>query len=209
MTPDGFARERLGWWSPLLIENDSAINEDDWKACVSDKMKPQGKTAYGVKFSPDSTYVTLCGAVIPKEGPARISLIAMKQVGMGTKWLADWLNERYNEASCVVIDGKNGVDVLADKISDTWRAKGSVIRSKPKDVIAAAGLLTDMLAEKTVTWYRKHETLNESALKSTKRAISGGWGFGGDCSGPIEAASLALWGAKTTKRDPGRKMRIG
>lgn len=209
MTPDGFARERLGWWSPLLTENDSAINEADWKACCSDQMKPEGKTAYGVKFSPDSTFVTLCGAVIPKEGPARISLIAMKQVGMGTKWLADWLNERYGEASCVVIDGKNGVDVLADKISDTWKAKDSVIRSKPKDVIAAAGLLMDMLSEKTITWYRGQELLNESALKSTKRAISGGWGFGGDFSGPIEAASLALWGAKTSKRDPGRKMRIG
>ena len=26
---------------------------------------------------------------------------------------------------------------------------------------------------------------------------------------PIEAAALALWGAKTSKRDPSRKMRIG
>ena len=209
MTPDGFARERLGWWKPTLVENDSAINEADWKACVSDRMKPNGKTAFGVKFSPDSSYVTLCGAVIPKEGPARISLISMKQMGMGTKWLADWLNDRCGEASCVVIDGKNGVDVLTDKIAGTWKAKGSVIISKPKDVIAAAGILTDMLTERTVTWYRKQEILNESALNSIKRPISGGWGFGGELSGPIEAASLALWGAKTSKRDPGKKMRIG
>ena len=30
----------------------------------------------------------------------------------------------------------------------------------------------------------------------------GGWAFGGDESAPMEAACLAYWAAKTTKRDP-------
>ena len=46
-------------------------------------------------------------------------------------------------------------------------------------------------------------------MTSVRRPIGGGWGFGGDNSAPIEAASLALWGVKTSKRDPSRKMRIG
>jgi len=210
MSRDGFCRERLGWWAPELSKADNyAIPETLWDSCGSMKKKPEGKTAYGVKFSPDASEVCLCGAVIPPEGPARISFIQKKPTGQGTQWLAKWLIDRYDQACCVVIDGRNGVDVLIDKISDTWKAKGSVLKPSVKDVIASVGLLMDALNEKNVTWYRKQESLRDSAITSIKRPIGGGWGFGGDNSIPIEAAALALWGAKNSKRDPNRRMRVG
>ena len=210
MTIDGFARERLGWWTPIVTQKEAyAIPANLWDSCRSDEEKPEGKTAYGIKFSPDGSWVCLCGAVIPKEGPARISMIGAKSTGEGTGWLAEFLNARFGVASCVVIDGRNGVDVLVDKISGTWKAKGSVIRPRANDVIAATGLLVDCLNEKTVTWFSGQDALRESAITSTKRPIAGGWGFGGDNSTPIEACSLALWGAKNSKRDPSRQMRIG
>lgn len=210
MSKDGFCRERLGWWSPVLTEIvNYAIDQKVWDACKSEDPKPEGKTAYGVKFSADGSYVCLCGAVIPAEGKARISLIEAKPTGHGTNWLADWLNERSTKACCVVIDGRNGVDVLVDKISDKWKAKGSVIRPTARDVIAAVGVLTDSLNEQTLTWYAGQDALRESAITATKRPIGGGWGFGGENSTAIEACSLALWGCKTSKRDPSRKMLIG
>lgn len=209
MDEDTFARERLGYWNPVFEQFDYAIDRKTWESCRSDERAPEGKTAYGIKFSPDGSAVALCGAVIPQEGPARVSLIAFKSTGEGTQWLADWLNERYKQASCVVIDGKNGVDVLVEKIKPTWKFKDSVVRPGVKDIIAAVSTMTNSLSEKTVTWYSGQEVLNDSAINSVKRPIAGGWGFGGDNSSPIEAAALALWGAKTSKRDPRRKMRIG
>lgn len=210
MDPDTFARERLGWWTPVVeSREDYAIQKEVWDACKSDEPKPEGKTAYGVKFSVDGSEVCLCGAVIPQDGPARISLIERRPMGVGTQWLADWLNARYNKASCVVIDGRNGVDVLIDKIADTWKFKGSVIKPSVKEMLAAVGSLTNALNERTVTWFSKQLALRESAITSIKRPISGGYGFGGENSIPIEAAALALWGAKTTKRDPNKRMRIG
>ena len=210
MSPDKFARERLGWWAPVVEhKEDYAIPEAVWMACASAEPKPEGKTAFGIKFSADGSEVALAGAVIPAEGPARISLIEYRSTGEGTKWLADWLNARYEKASCVVIDGKNGVDVLVDKISDTWRYKGSVMRPGVKEVIASVGLLVDSLNEQTITWFQDQEPLKESATTATKRPIAGGWGFGGNNSAPIEACALALYGAKTSKRNPGRKMLIG
>ena len=210
---DTFARERLGWWAPEKVHEDipTVISEDDWNACASYEPKPEGKTAYGIKFSADGSEVCLCGAVVPKDGPARIVLIDRRPTGYGTQWLADWLNERYKKASCVVIDGRNGVDVLIDKIGDTWRYKGSVLRPSAKDAIAAVSCLMDGINEQTLTWYAPQEDLKNSAITSTKRKIgsAGGWGFGGDDSTPIEACALALWGAKNTKRDPARAMRIG
>ena len=210
MSPDGFARERLGWWAPIIEHKEEyAIDSETWDACRSTELKPEGKTAYGVKFSADGAEVSLCGAVIPAEGPARISLIDRRPTGYGIQWLADWLNERYDKACCVVIDGRNGVDVLVDKIQGTWRYKGSVIKPSVTAVIAAVSTLIDALNEKAVTWYAEQGMLRESAITSTKRKIGGGWGFGGDNSTPIEACALALWGCKNSKRDPSRKMRIG
>lgn len=210
MPPDTFARERLGWWSPVVEHKvQYALDKDAWEACKSREMKPEGKTAYGVKFAADGSVVALCGAVIDENDKARISLIDLRPTAFGIQWLADWLNERYRKASCVVIDGKNGVDVLIEKIAPVWKAKGSVIRATSKDVIAAAGWLSDAINANTLTWYEKQETLNDSATTSTKRSISGGWGFGGDNSAPIEACALALLGARTSKRNPNKQMRIG
>lgn len=210
MSVDGFARERLGWWTQTVVEErPTAISAETWDACVSKETKPEGKTAYGVKYSADGAEVCLCGCVVPQDGAARISLIKREPTGRGTQWLADWLCERYDRASCVVIDGRNGVDVLVEKLAPVWKAKGSVIRPSANNVIAAASTLTDALAEKSVTWYYGQEELRDSAITSTKRPIAGGWGFGGDNSLPIEACALALWGVKTTKRDPTRKMLIG
>lgn len=210
MPPDTFARERLGWWSPVVEHKlEYAIPGDIWDACVSDEPKPDGKTAYGVKFSADGAVVALCGAVIPADGPARISLIDIKPTGQGIRWLAEWLNARYQKAACVVIDGRNGVDVLVERIADIWKMKGSVVRPSSKDMIAAVGTLTNALNEQSVTWFKGQEILKESAVTSVKRPIAGGWGFGGDNSAPIEAAALALWGAINSKRNPGKRMRIG
>ena len=82
MPADTFARERLGWWTPVVKhELDYAIDREVWEACKSTEPKPEGKTAYGVKFSADGSTVALCGAVIPDDGPARISLIELRPTG--------------------------------------------------------------------------------------------------------------------------------
>lgn len=162
-----------------------------------------------MKFSADGSMVALCGAVCPEAGKARISLIELKTTDRGVQWLADWLNQRYKTAACVVIDGRNGVDFLVEKISPVWKYKQSIVRPSGKDVIAAASQLVQEINEQTVTWYKYQEVLEESAVTSVKRSISGGWGFGGDQSAPIEAAALALWGCRTSKRNPSKKMRIG
>lgn len=210
MSVDGFARERLGWWAPTIEKQlDYAIDGTAWAECMSKERKPDGKTAFGVKFSPDGSEVCLCGAVIPREGKARISMLERKPTALGTQWLADFLCERYRSACCVVIDGRNGVDVLIDKIADVWKVKGSIVRPGARDIVASTGMLTDAIFERQITWFEGQEDLNDSATTSVKRSIGGGFGFGGDNPLPIEAAALAYYGARTCKRDPARKMRIG
>lgn len=210
MSADGFARERLGWWVPELEHTENyAIPMRAWDACASMQPKPEGKTAYGVKFTADGAEVALCGAVMDADGFSRIELIDRRPTGLGVQWLAEWLNARSDKACCVVIDGRNGVDVLVEKIAASWRFRDSIIRPTAKNVIGAVSMLTDAINTQSVTWYQKQDDLRESAITSVKRPISGGWGFGGDNSAPIEACALAYWGVKTSKRNPGKKMRIG
>lgn len=207
---DTFARERLGWWSPAGVERlDYAIDRTAWESCASDAPKPEGKTAYGVKFAADGSAVCLCGAVLPKAGPARVSLIELQPAGRGLAWLAEWLNARYGRVSCVVIDGRGGAEVLVERIRTVWKAKNSVIRPAAREVVAAAGVFINSVNEGGLTWYRPQQGLNESAVSAVKRPVAGGFAFGGEASLPVEACALALWGAKASKRDPTRKMRIG
>ena len=210
LAPDTFARERLGWWSPEITEaQDYALDKAAFEKCASTEPRPEGKTAYGVKIAADGSAVCLCGAVIPPQGAARISLIEQRSAALGLSWLADWLNARYDQAGCVVIDGRGGADVLIEKIRPVWKAKISVVRPSAREVVAAAGGLINMVAEGTLTWYAPQTELRESAVTATRRPIGGGFGFGGENSLPIEACALALWGAKNCRRDPARKMKIG
>ena len=211
LSADGFARERLGWWAkPVASNTVLAIDANLWDSCKSDTERPEGKTAYGVKFTADGAEVVLAGAVLPSNGTeGRISLLAIEPTGKGLTWLANWLNERYTQAACVVIDGRNGADVLIDKIRPVWHYKDSVIKPTAQNVITAASMLLNDLNEHAITWYSQQEELRDSAITATRRPISGGWGFGGQTSAPIEACSLALWGCRTAKRNPAKKMRIG
>ena len=210
LSKDGFCRERLGvWFKPVAKSLDLAIPVELWDGRKSTEPKPSGtKEAYGIKFSIDGAEFCLCGAVLDKDNNARITLIDRQPLGNGLTPLANWLNDRYKKASCVVIDGKNGSDVLIDKLTGTWVFKGSIIKPKAENVQTAAALLMNELTEGTVTWYAAQEELRDSAISCIKRQIGAGWGFGGADSAPIEAAALALWGVRTSKRNPQRQMRI-
>ncbi len=88
MDADTFARERLGWWSPINNDQDYAIDKKKWEECASEKEKPEGKNCLRCKvFRFDGSAVALCGAVCPEVGEARISLIELKTTDRGISGL--------------------------------------------------------------------------------------------------------------------------
>ena len=161
----------------------------------------------------------LVGAFEPDKGvtthPTLLATLTrlLKDRGAGRVIIGDSPGGLYTESFLKrvykVAGLQEAVDALIDKIVDTWRMKNSIIRPSAKDLIGAVGMLCDALNDQSVTWYRGQEMLRDSAVNSVKRSVSGGWAFGGDDAIPIEACALAFYGAKTCKRDPQRKMRIG
>ena len=214
LTSDGFARERLGWW---MTEGQMAlISESMWEAIkIDDDDIPEGKRAFGVKFSPDGANVAVAVAVKPKDPGARpyVEIVDYKSMREGTSWLAQWLVEAKGVTACTVIDGKAHADALIAQMRENGYSRLAILVPSAKDVIAATTRMYNAVKEQKVT-HNGQQAFAHVATNCMKRPIgqNGGWGWGGiadEDPSMMEAASLALWGVMVTKRDPSRKMRVG
>ena len=208
MTRDGFARERLGWWSPTAGLPDFAIVANKFEALAVDNAPTDGKCAYGVKFAPDGSEVSLAAARIDGDA-VYVEQIRREPMALGLGWLAEWIASRKSAGCCCVIDGKSGAQALVDKLGAM--PVNYIVTPSASQVIAACTAMVDRVNEGTLEWFRPQADMLDSAVTSTRRKIgsTGGWGFGGENPIPIEAASLALWGVLNSKRNPERKQRIG
>lgn len=212
LSADGFARERLGMW--LEGVQNTIISRKKWDALsVDEELAPAEteteKTAFGVKFTPDGSRVSLGVARLDKGDPAYIELVEEKDLSHGMQWLVDGLAGSTKKASCVVIDGKSGSQTLIERLRDAGVPRKFIVAPSTVDVVSAyGGFLTD-INEKMFT-HLKSPALDESVYNAMKRNIGNAGGFGfvgyGDTDvSPLEAVALALWGVKTTKRNPKRK----
>ena len=208
MSPETFARERLGWWSPTAGLPDFAIPASKFESLAVDTAPTEGRVAYGVRFSADGSEVSLAAARL-HDGTAYVEQIRREPMAMGLGWLAEWIEARKRTGCCCVIDGRSGAQALVDRLGTM--PKGYVVTPTTVQVVAACTAMVDSVNEGTLEWFRPQADLFDSATTSTRRKIgsSGGWGFGGENPIPIEAASLALWGVLNSKRNPERKQRIG
>ncbi len=208
MRPDGFARERLGWWSPTAMVANYAIPASTFEALAVDNPPTQGRAAYGVKFSVDGSEVSLCAARA-HDGKVYIEQVRRDTMALGLGWLAEWIASRKALGCCCVIDGKAHTQALVDKLGQM--PVNYIITPTAAQVVSANATLVDHVNERKLEWLGRQADLRDSAITSTRRKIgsSGGWGFGGENPIPIDAASLALWGVLNSKRNPERKQRIG
>lgn len=214
MEPDGFARERLGWWKKE--ENNALIGLDEWEELAIPESevpddKPPNKKAFGVKFTPDGSKVAVAVAVLKPDGSVHTELVdnGYRLASSGVKWITDFLYERWESTAAVAIDGRSGMDVLADQLKRKRYPTKAVMIPGTNGMIAACTMLLEAVHDGTLTHFGQ-EQLTTSATKSQKRDIGnqGGWGFDGDDCAPIEAACLAYWAVKKTKRRPGRKAKM-
>jgi len=140
-------------------------------------------------------------------------------MGGGTGWLVEWLaggsSPRWRSAAQIVVDGKAHAGNLVNALRDAGVASTVVLTPTTEQVTSAHSMLEDAVKAKTLT-VLKHpgqDTLVDSVAHSARREIgkTGGWGFrpigDGECTS-AESAVMAHWGAKTSKRRPGKKQRV-
>ena len=205
--PEKFAHQRLGWFSGETAKQ-TLISVEEWEALESDAPAPNewAKLAYGVRVTADGAIASLSVAVTRPDSTAHVEFIRSEPLSGGLQWLVDWLAARTDEAACVVIDGKSAADDLARRLVDAGYSKKAVVQARTDGAINSAAMLVNMVADKTLT-HHADIALDASATQSVRRKIgnAGGFGFAGEHPEIIESCALALYGARTTKRDPRRK----
>lgn len=207
MQPDVFARERLGWWTPVGGVQNPALDGNRWLACEREAAMDEGKLAFGVKFSPDGGTVAISWARAVTGGGSYVELYDVAGAMGGTASIADMLLLNADGIAAVCIDGKTGAAALVQRLLDGHFPKKAIITGSASVAQSAATMLRDEVNAGTLG-HIASPALDDSAMKSVRRDIGhDGWGFGDGpnaISAPIESASLALYAARTTKRDPQR-----
>jgi len=205
---ESFKREAYGIWDEAALAK-KALNKTAWDSLAIATAPADGRRVYAVRFSVDGSSVALAAAIRPDSGPIHVEGIKLASSGDGTAWLIDWLVERHEKAAQIVVDGKAGVGYLVNALREA-RVPASVIITAGTDTITTgASMLESAITAKDVT-HRGQEELDEQVKAAEKRKIGTNGGFGwaapeGGNVALLDAVTLAYWGAKTTKRRPGRK----
>jgi len=207
---DSFRREALGIWDEE-VGIPRAIKAAAWNALEA-PLSREGRTAYGVKFSADGSGVALVAAHRPADGPIHLEPIRQANLGEGIEWLVDELVDRAPMAAQIVIDGKAGVGYLIEALRARGvRNKHLIITPTLDQVLSAHSMLDQAVITGTVS-QPGIEAFTAQVLAAVRRKIGTAGGFGweapeGETVVTLDAATLAHWGAKTTKRRPGERAR--
>ena len=201
-----FAHQRLGWFKKRKTA-DRLITVEEWTALeVDDAPETWEKLAYGVKFTGDGKYVSLSVCVC-NENSSHVEFIREEPMTLGLGWLVEWLSDtrRINDTSAIGIDGKADADDLYKRLIAEGVSKKAIIPLTPGNVISAAGMTLNAIRDGQLT-HVKDDELSTSVISVTRRQIGkDGFGIGGDFAERLESCSIALWAARTTKRNPRRK----
>lgn len=207
MDPVGFAREALGWWAPTVEAGAAALDAEKWDKCRVDGPMAAGKLAFGVKFSPDGQTVAVSWARAERGGRSYVELYDVAGAASGTVGIARTLLANRGEIAAVCVDGKSGTSALVQRLRDGGFPRKAIVPGTPAVMQSAATMLRDEV-NAGLLGHVESPALDVSATKSVRRAIGAdGWGFGDSSEAiacPIESAALALWAARTTKREPRR-----
>lgn len=211
---DAFRREALGIWDETATS--VAIDPAKWAAAESmpENLPDGGTLNFGLDMPPDRSVLTIGCAIRYPDGRALVQMTDIKDARHdGLQWAVDWLAERWLKTASVVIDSQSPATSL---LPDLKRAHVRATVTGMNEMGRACGRFMDMLNDKTLIHLpdTMQPQLAAAVKGATIRPIGRSGAFGWDKLGsdvdisPLVACTLALWGAYTTKRHPGRKQEV-
>lgn len=213
-----FVREGLGVWD----RDDAAarlITETEWSETQVDEA-PDGVRSFGVAFSADGERQSV-GGVVKHDAGAHVELIGSQtgSTDAGITALVRWFTtdpakpERWRTAARITISGRSHANLLWQALREAGVPAAVLHVATTSDYFTSCSMLYDGIVDHTVTHPASPEpdALDDAAAVCDRlfRGKDGAWGWkptttDGDET-PLEAVGLALWGARTAKRQPGRK----
>lgn len=212
LTPADWRREGMGIWDDDN-PGSRAISALDWSD-TGVEARPDGASAYAVAFSMGGDRLSLAGCVLREDETAHVELID-KGDESGLAALADWFCEkdaegvpRWRKSSGIVLGGAAGAGVLKTLLAKRHVPEKRIRVVNTPQYLQACAMYGDEVEQASVTHRISDGDVDQSALDEAVMVVDkdkrGGWMStvpDGDET-PVEAVSLALWGARTNKRKP-------
>lgn len=202
MSPEDFARERLGIWPRWTgdgIPQWQVIGEDQWGDALDPTSQLDGRPAIGVYVPPDRSYAAIGLAGAAAGGGRHIEVAGNGRTldyRAGTGWVVARLLElETHRPSVLVIDDK--------ALADAAEAAGlAVHRASPGDMVTGCQLVYDGVSGPDVdardVRHIGQAELTDAVRGAVKRDIGGSWAWARrdlavDVT-TLAAVSLALFG---------------
>lgn len=208
LTTADWRREGMGIWDDDQ-EGSRAISDELWKSSGVSEA-PDGLRSYGVAFSFDGSRVSVAGAVAHGDDDVHVELLDVAADDSGLAILANWLCDlnpagvaRWRAAGALVLGGSAGAGVLKQLLIER-RVPEKRIRvvSTPQYLQACAMFADAVESGKATHLASEGQAVLDASISIVDKDKRGGWMAtvpDGDET-PVEAVSLALWGARTSKR---------
>lgn len=210
---DSFRREALGIWDEKTIGR-KAFKFSSWAALKGSPETSEGVKVFGVKFSSDGSHVALSAALkTGPDSPIHVEAIRSSPMSEGTQWLVDFFTDRADTVGQVVIDGRAGVGYLVEALRRNRIPAKMIVTPTLDQVVTAHTMLEQGITQATLT-HSAQPHLDDQVRDAKRRPIGKSGAFGWEPSHEdgsvalLDAVTLAYWGAKTTKRKPGRTQRF-
>ena len=188
---DTFAREYLGWWTPIHIDARIAIGEAAWDACEVGKgdVPCDGAMALGVKMSPDGTYAVVAVCVAPDSGTDYVEVAKIIDVTKGIAPVVEYATA-VTGADFYVVDGRGEAQTVAQAIRGTSKRNAKkTVQPRVADVVAAYAGLCDAVRSHEIA-HIAQEVTAQAAKSCTKRPIGKDGGYGFESVGDGDAVVL-------------------
>lgn len=193
LSPDEFARERMGWWDDPAGA-DPVFGQGEWEKARTDRDPTTATAGIAVAVSYDLSRACFSGATVDQG----VTHVRPLHHGPGTGWVADKAVELQEQTGLdVVIDGKGpGADLIGPLTDAGVRLK---VLDTAEVLDACAGLWKRV--QDRLVAHQGYPELDAAVSAAVKRQVGDRWAWGrkksdGDIS-PLESVTFAAWAAQT------------
>lgn len=199
MDDEQFARERLGIWDTRAAT--AVFGAGAWEACKG--PEPEAPVVSGLAFAA-TLDLGHCAIVAAAEGDGDLLHVKPLQHGPGSAWVVSRAKELQDRFGVdLVLDGRGPGAAMIPQLEQA----GVRLRvAKTPDVLDACAGIFSLVREKNLR-HADYPELNTAVAGAVKRPVGDRWAWGRKQStadvSPLEAATLAAWGA-ANKPEPTR-----
>lgn len=216
---DSWRREALGIWDTASATG--VIPAPSWMDQADEQSVAKASLSLGVEVGPDLAWASVALAGERPDGEWHFELDDDQNTrGRGTAWLVphlQYLTSNNPQIRSVVVDVAGPVVALLEKRGDRWFFKGTNLEVTPVKVAELGAGCANVL-DGIVTGWLHHigqPQFTAAALSAGKRALgdTGMWVWSRKLADsditPIQAATLALIGARAQNADVRKPTRSG